>query len=194
MNSADSDSARNAPNTQSAGAPVGRAGGGDPAAAESAFDLHRYQDERVIRDLLRHAQTIAIVGLSPNPLRPSYFVGYYLQRHGYRIVPVNPKEREILGETSYPSVAAIPFPVDVVDVFRAPGAVPEIAREAVAARAGALWCQFGVISPEGAAIASHGGLAVVMDRCMKVEHARYLGRMHWMGFNTGRISSQRLPA
>ena len=159
----------------------------------AATDWSRYQDERTIRSILRTAKTIAVVGLSPNPLRPSYFVAYYLQRHGYRIVPVNPKEREILGETSYPSLSAIPFPVDVVDVFRAPEAVPPIAEEAVQIGAKALWLQFGVISPEGAAIAERGGLAVVMDRCLKVEHARHLGRMHWFGLHTGVISSRRTP-
>ncbi|MFI5274348.1 MAG: CoA-binding protein [Ktedonobacterales bacterium] len=163
------------------------------AQATKTFDLAPYQKERAIRDLMRSAHTVAIVGLSPNPLRPSYFVGFYLQRHGYRIVPVNPRESKILGEQSYPSLAAIPFPVDVVDVFRAPTAVPEIARETVRIGARALWCQFGVISPEGAAIATEGGVAVVMDRCMKVEHARFLGRMHWMGFNTGVITGQRAP-
>lgn len=169
-----------------------------PHAAHSqpvldAADLAKYQDERAIRDILRSARTVAIVGLSPNVLRPSYFVGFYLQRHGYRIIPVNPREREILGETSYPSLAAIPFPVDVVDVFRAPDAVPAIARESVQIGAHALWLQFGVISPEGAEIAGAGGLPVIMDRCMKVEHARHLGRMHWMGLNTGTISSRRNP-
>jgi predicted CoA-binding protein len=157
----------------------------------TGLDLARYQDATTIRDLLRSARTIAIVGLSPNELRPSYFVGYYLQRHGYRIVPVNPKEREILGEASYPSLSAIPFPVDVVDVFRVSSAVPGIAREAVQIGAKALWLQFGVISPEGAAIVEDGGLRVVMDRCMKVEHARHLGRMHVLGFNTGVITSRR---
>ena len=145
----------------------------------------------MISAVLRSAKTVAIVGLSPDPLRASYFIGFYLQRHGYRIVPVNPKEQEILGEQSYPSLAAIPFPVDVVNVFRRPAAVPDIAREAVAARAQALWLQFGVISDDGARIASEAGLAVVMDRCMKVEHARFLGRMHWLGFNTGRITARR---
>ena len=162
-----------------------------PPSRVSAEELARYQDERTIQDIVRSARTIAIVGLSPNVLRPSNFVGFYLQRHGYRIVPVNPKEREILGETSYPTLAAIPFPVDVVDVFRAPEAVPGIAEEAVQIGARALWLQFGVISPEGAAIAERGGLRVVMDRCMKVEHARHLGRMHVLGFNTGVISSRR---
>jgi len=151
----------------------------------------RWQDPFAILAVLTSAKTIAIVGLSPNELRASHFVGFYLRRHGYRIVPVNPREKTILGETSYPSISQIPFPVDVVDVFRAPDAVPEIAREAMRAGAKALWCQYNVISPEGGAIAEQGGLRVVMDRCMKVEHARHLGRMHWLGFNTGRISARR---
>jgi uncharacterized protein len=156
-------------------------------------DLARYQDEDAIRDIVRSARTVAIVGLSPNALRASNFVGYYLQRHGYRVAPVNPNANGslILGETSYPSLSAIPFAVDVVDVFRVPEAVPAIAREAVEIGAKALWLQFGVISPEGAAIAEQSGLRVIMDRCLKVEHARHLGRMHVLGFNTGVISSRR---
>ena len=150
-----------------------------------------HQDPNVIIRALHGARTVAIVGLSKDPLRPSNFIGFYLQRHGYRIVPVNPREREILGEQAYPSLKDIPFPVDVVDVFRRPEAVPDIARDAVAIGAKALWLQFGVISPEGAKIAADGGLAVVMDRCIKVEHARHLGRMHWLGFNTGRVTSRR---
>lgn len=158
-----------------------------------APELARYQDEPTIMAILRAMRTIAIVGLSANPLRASYFVGYYLQRHGYRIVPVNPAESEILGETSYPLLKDIPFRVDVVDVFRRPEAVPDIARQAGEIGAKALWLQFGVISPEGAAIAERGGLKVVMDRCLKVEHARHMGRMHLYGLNTGVITSQRLP-
>lgn len=150
-----------------------------------------YQDPGAIQALLHAARTIAVVGLSANELRPSNFVGFYLQRHGYRIVPVNPRETEILGETSYPSLDAIPFPIDVVDVFRAPTAVPGIAEEAVGIGARTLWLQFGVISPEGAEIAERGGLQVIMDRCMKVEHARFMGRMHWLGFNTGTITARR---
>lgn len=153
--------------------------------------LSHYQNERAIRDLLRTARTFAIVGLSPSELRPSNFVGFYLQRHGNRIVPVNPREGEILGEVCYPSLTAIPFPVDVVDVFRQPAAVPAVAEEAVQIGAKALWLQFGVISFEGAAIAERGGLTVVMDRCIKVEHARHMGRMHFFGLNTGRIDSRR---
>ena len=151
----------------------------------------RWQDPLTILGILNTAETIAIVGLSPNELRASHFVGFYLKRHGYRIVPVNPRERTILGETSYPDLASVPFDIDVVDVFRTPDAVPAIAREAVRVGAKALWCQYGVINLEGGRIAEAGGLKVVMDRCMKVEHARHLGRMHWLGFNTGQITARR---
>jgi predicted CoA-binding protein len=150
-----------------------------------------WAEPETIFSVLQRARTIAVVGLSPNELRPSNFVGYYLQRHGYRVIPVNPREEEILGERSYPTLAEVPEHVDVVDVFRAPEAVPGIAAEAVAIGAGALWLQFGVISEEGARTAAAGGLDVVMDRCIKVEHARLLGRMHWLGFNTGEITSRR---
>ncbi len=154
-------------------------------------DLKQYQEPLTIQRLLHSAKTIAIVGLSNNPLRASYFVGYYLKRHGYRVIPVNPREPEILGETSYPSLSEVPDHVDIVNVFRAPDALPGIAREAVEAGADALWTQFGVINAEGAQIAEDGGVTVVMDRCLKVEHARYVGRMHWLGFNTQRITSVR---
>lgn len=148
-------------------------------------------EPQTIQSIIHTAKTIAIVGLSPNELRASHFVGFYLKRHGYTIIPVNPRADEILGEKSYASLTDIPEHVDVVDVFRAPEVVPEIAREAVAIGAGALWLQYGVISPEGVEIAEQGGLAVVMDRCLKVEHARYMGRMHWLGMNTGEITSSR---
>ncbi|MDX6300027.1 MAG: uncharacterized protein QOF53_1241 [Nocardioidaceae bacterium] len=154
-------------------------------------DLRRYQDPLTIQRMLNTAGTIAVVGLSNNPLRASYFVGYYLKRHGYRVFPVNPRETEILGETSYASLSEVPEHVDIVNVFRAPEALPGIAREAVSIGADALWCQFGVINAEGAQIAEDGGVEVVMDRCLKVEHARYVGRMHWLGFNTQRITSVR---
>jgi uncharacterized protein len=155
------------------------------------MDLSRYQDPLEIQRVLHTAKTIAIVGLSPNELRASNFVGYYLKRHGYRVIPVNPRESEILGEKCYARLTDIPEPVDVVNVFRAPDALPGIAREAVAIGAGTLWCQFNVINEEGAKIAEDSGLTVIMDRCIKVEHARYLGRMHWLGFNTERITSVR---
>jgi predicted CoA-binding protein len=154
-------------------------------------DLSPYQDTVQIQRVLHTAKTIAVVGLSNNPLRASYFVGYYLKRHGYRVIPVNPRETEILGETSYPSLLEVPEHVDLVNVFRAPDALPEIARETVAIGADALWCQFGVINAEGAKTAEDGGVTVIMDRCLKVEHARFVGRMHWLGFNTQRITSVR---
>lgn len=159
----------------------------------STFDPVRYQDPLVIQRILHTSKTVAIVGLSSNRLRASYFVGFYLQRHGYRIIPVNPRETEVLGEPSYASLRDVPGPVDVVNVFRAPDALPAIAHDAVAVGASALWCQFNVVNEEGARIAEEGGLSIVMDRCIKVEHARYAGRMNWLGFNTGIVTSVRGP-
>ena len=155
------------------------------------FDLSRYQDPLTIQRVIHTAKTIAVVGLSRNELRASYFVGFYLKRHGYRVIAVNPREKEIFGEKCFSSLADVPVPVDIVNVFRAPDALPGIAKEAVAIGAANLWCQFSVINEEGGRIAEAGGLSVVMDRCIKVEHARYVGRMHWLGFNTQRITSVR---
>jgi len=156
-----------------------------------SFDLSRYQDPLTIQRAIHGAKTIAIVGLSKNQMRASYFVGFYLRRHGYRVIPVNPRESEVLGEPSFKSLRDVPGRVDIVNVFRAPDALPEIAEDAVAIGASTLWCQFTVINEEGGRIAEAGGLSVVMDRCLKVEHARYIGRMHWLGFNTQRITSVR---
>jgi hypothetical protein len=156
-----------------------------------SFDVSRYQDPMTIQRVILGAKTIAIVGLSIQELRASYFVGFYLKRHGYRVIPVNPRESEILGEKSFKSLADVPVPVDIVNVFRASPALPGIAAEAVAIGARNLWCQFTVVNEEGGRIAEAGGLSVVMDRCLKVEHARYAGRMHWLGFNTQRITSVR---
>ena len=156
-----------------------------------SFDLSRYQDPMTIQRAIHGAKTIAIVGLSKNQMRASYFVGFYLRRHGYRIIPVNPRESEVLGEQSFKSLRDVPVRVDIVNVFRAPDALPAIAEDAVAISASTLWCQFTVINEEGGRIAEAGGLSVVMDRCLKVEHARYIGRMHWLGFNTQRITSVR---
>jgi predicted CoA-binding protein len=162
-----------------------------PSPNPAPFNLARYQDPLTIQRVLHNAKTIAVVGLSANELRASYFVGYYLKRHGYRVIPVNPREAEILGETSFKSLIDVPVPVDIVNVFRAPSALPAIAEEAAKIRAGNLWCQFGVINEEAARLAEAGGVSVIMDRCIKVEHARYVGRMHWLGFNTQRITSVR---
>ncbi len=149
------------------------------------------QDPQTIKRILDYARTIAIVGLSSNPLRASHFVGFYLQRHGYRVIPVNPRETEVLGERSYADLADVPERIDVVDVFRRGDAVADIARTAAKIGARALWLQFGVDSPEGVAIARAANMDVVVDRCLKIEHARYRGRMHWLGFNTGVIGSRR---
>jgi predicted CoA-binding protein len=156
-----------------------------------SFDLTRYQDPMNIQRVLHHAKTVAIVGLSKNELRASYFVAYYLARHGYHVIPVNPREPQILGQKSFASLLDVPVPIDVVNVFRAPDALPDIAADAVRIHAGTMWCQYNVINEDGARIAEAGGVSVVMDRCLKVEHARYIGRMHWLGFNTQRITSVR---
>ena len=144
-----------------------------------------------LRRILREARTIAVVGLSANWFRPSYFAAKYMQDHGYRIIPVNPTYQEVLGQTCYPNLAAIPEPVDIVDCFRKPQEMIEIARAAVAIRAKVLWMQLGIVNPEAAKIAVDAGLDVVMDRCVKIEHARILGGLNWAGVNTGVISARR---
>ncbi|MEE2914447.1 MAG: CoA-binding protein [Pseudomonadota bacterium] len=157
------------------------------------MNIADYQSPDVIQAALSERR-IAIVGLSSNELRASNFVGYYMRRHNYDVIPVNPREQQILGNTCYSSLTEVPGDVDVVDVFRASDAVPAIAREALEIGAKYLWLQFGVISEEGIRIAEEGGLQLIVDRCLKVEHARYVGRMHWLGFNTQVISAERKPA
>ena len=155
--------------------------------------LAQWQKPDVILNALK-TKRIAVVGLSSNELRASHFVGYYLKRNGYEIIPVNPREDTILGLPCYGSIADVPGEIDVVDVFRDPSAVPEIAEQAVAKRARYMWLQFGVISPQGVEIGEAGGVECIVDRCIKIEHARYMGRMHWLGFNTEQISGKRKPA
>jgi predicted CoA-binding protein len=153
-------------------------------------DLSRWQTPETIRSAIT-SKRIAVVGMSSNELRASHFVGYYLMRNGYEVIPVNPRETEILGHPCYPSIADVPGDIDLVDVFRDPSAVPEIAEQAVAKGVSYMWLQFGVISPEGVAVAEAGNVQCVVDKCLKIEHARYLGRMHWLGFNTDEISAKR---
>jgi uncharacterized protein len=141
--------------------------------------------------VLKNARTIAVVGLSADWFRPSYFAAKYMQEHGYRIIPVNPKYREILGETCYPDLGSIPVPVDIVDVFRKPADAVPIAEQAVAIGAHTLWLQIGVVNQEAARIAQQAGLTVVMDRCVKIEYARLFGGLNWFGVNTRVISSRR---
>lgn len=144
-----------------------------------------------LRRILKSAKTIAVVGLSAEWHRPSYFAAKYMQQHGYRIVPVNPRYAEVLGEKSYASLAEIPFPVDIVDVFRRTDDVLPIAQQAVAIGAKCLWQQIGVKNLEADRLAGGAGLDTVMDRCVKIEHARLFGGLHWAGVNTRVISARR---
>ena len=129
-------------------------------------------DPQVIGDILKNYRVVAGVGLSPKPERPSYQVAEYLKQHGYRIIPVNPGQREILGEKCYPSLKDIPFPVEVVDIFRNVEAIPAIVDEAIQVGAKAVWMQLNLVEPESACKAKEAGLQVVMDRCLKVEHSK----------------------
>jgi hypothetical protein len=151
-------------------------------------------DDALLRRILRESRTIAVVGLSADWNRPSYFAASYLQGKGYRIVPVNPKADAILGERCYARLEDIPFAVDMVDVFRKPADVPPIAASAVAIGAKCLWQQLGVVNGEADAIARAAGLDSVTDRCVKIEHARLFGGLHWAGVNTGIVSSKRRTA
>ena len=148
-------------------------------------------DIPTLRRILETCRTVAIVGLSAEWHRPSNFVAKYLQGKGYRIVPVNPRYPEILGEKSYARLEDIPFAIDMVDVFRKPEDVPPIATSAVAIGAKVLWQQIGVKSAQADAIARAAGLDSVMDRCVKIEHARLFGGLHWVGVNTRVISARR---
>ncbi len=144
-----------------------------------------------LRRILKNNHTIAVVGLSADWYRPSYFAAKYMQEHGFRIIPVNPKYDEILGEKCYPNLQAIPEPVDIVDVFRKPDDCVPIAQDAVAIGAKVLWLQLGVVNDEAARVAEAGGLEVVMDRCVKIEYARLFGGLGWFGVNTKVISARR---
>jgi len=149
------------------------------------------QDIQTLRRVLTENRTIAVVGLSAKWYRPSYFAAKYLLDHGYRVIPVNPGQDSILGQTCYPSVSAIPEPIDVVDIFRRPGDVPPIVDEAIAVGARAVWMQIGVVHEQAAEKAQDAGLDVVMDRCMKIEYARLFGGLNFVGVNTGIISAKR---
>ena len=150
-------------------------------------------DPATLRRILRDCRTIAVVGLSAEWHRPSNFAATYLQRQGYRIVPVNPRYAgtPVLGETCYANLAAIPHPVDMVDVFRRSADVLPIAREAIAIGARCLWQQIGVNNLEADALVRSAGLLSVTDRCAKIEHARLFGGLHWAGVNTRVISARR---
>jgi len=148
-------------------------------------------DIETLRRILATNRTIAVVGLSADWFRPSYFAAKYMQEHGYRIVPVNPKYPEILGERCYASLADIPEKVDMVDVFRRTEDVLPIARQAIEIGARTLWQQLGVTNLEADRLAREAGLDSVMDRCVKIEHARLFGGLNWAGVNTKVISARR---
>ncbi len=162
---------------------------GARASAQAGVDRDAYAR----LEILKRYRTIAMVGLSADPYRPSYFAATYLQREGYRIVPVNPRYagQTILGETVYATLKDIPFPVEIVDIFRGPGHVPGLVEEAIAIGAKVVWMQLGIRHPEAAARARAAGLEVVEDRCAKVEHARFFGKMSTVGLNAGVVSSRR---
>lgn len=151
----------------------------------------KYQDTSVIRRVLAETQTIAMVGLSRDRQKASHFVATYLKYAGYEIIPVNPTIDSWYGKTSYPDLASVPKKIDMVDVFRPARECPDLARQAVEVGADSFWMQLRVVSVEAAEIAEAGGLDVIMDRCIKMEHGRYNGSMHWVGMNTGIITAKR---
>ena len=144
-----------------------------------------------IPEILQRYRRVAMVGLSANPMRPSHFVAIYLLHNGFDVTPVNPREPSILGRTSYASLADVPGPLEIVDVFRDPSALPGIASESVAAGAKVLWMQLGIVNQEAADSARHAGLEVVMDRCLKIEHARHAGGLSLMGLHSGLITARQ---
>ena len=151
----------------------------------------KYQDQRAIRHMLGQARTVAMVGLSTHRQKASYFVGTYLRSHGFRIIPVHPKATAILGEKAYPTLLDVEGSVDMVTIFRPAHEAPRYARQAVEIGAKAFWMQLRIVSEEAARIAEEGGLSVVMDRCVKMEHGRYDGTMHFVGMNTGIVTARR---
>ena len=148
-------------------------------------------DIESLRRILKDNRVIAMVGLSANWYRPSFFAAKYMQEHGYRVIPVNPQYAEVLGERCYKSLREIPQPVDIVDCFRRTEEIMPICDDAIAIGARVLWQQIGVINHEAAARAAAAGLDVVLDRCVKIEHARLFGGLNWAGVNTKVISAKR---
>lgn len=151
----------------------------------------RYQNQDTVRRVLGQSRTVAIVGLSTNSQKASYFVGTYLKSHGFQVIPVHPKADRILDEKAYPTLLDIDQKVDIVCIFRPPRECPTYAQQAVAIGASALWLQLRLISEDAASIADGAGLDVVMDRCIKMEHGRYDGTMRFVGMNTGIVTARR---
>jgi len=151
-------------------------------------------DIPTLRRILKTNHVIAMVGLSTNWYRPSYFAAKYMLDHGYRVIPVNPAYQEVLGQKCYPTLRDIPEKIDIVDCFRKSEEIVPIAEDAIAIGAKVLWMQIGVINEAAAAKARKAGLEVVMDRCVKIEYARLFGGLNWAGVNTGVISAKRPQA
>ena len=158
-----------------------------------AFDysIRAMDDINTLRRILKESRVIAVVGLSADWFRPSYFAAKYMQEHGYRVIPVNPKYETILGEKCYKSLREIPEPVDLVDVFRKTQDVGPIADDAISIGAKVLWQQLGVKNEAAAAKARAAGLEAVLDRCVKIEHGRLFGGLNWVGVNTKVLSAKR---
>ena len=164
----------------------------DPTAGQSAdYSAEPTNDQATLRRILRECRTVAIVGLSDQWHRPSYFAAKYLQQHGYRVIPVNPRLTEVLGERCYPSLDDVDVPFDMVDIFRRTEDVLPCALQAIRHGARCVWQQIGVRNLQAHAAARQAGLDSVMDRCVKIEHARLFGGLHWAGVNTGVISARR---
>jgi predicted CoA-binding protein len=160
--------------------------------AASPVNLSRFATTAYERmRILQQARTIAMVGLSSDPFRPSHFAAIYMLAEGYNVIPVNPRETEVLGRKSYPSLRDVPEPVDIVDIFRHPAHVLPIVEDAIAIGAPVVWMQLGVINEAAAQRARDAGLTVVMDACVKIEHARFFGGLSTIGLNTGVITTHR---
>lgn len=151
----------------------------------------RFQNSHTVQRLLREAKVVAVVGMSTEKTKPSNMVAWYLRDEGFRVIPVNPRAKEIDGLLCYPDLASVPEPVDIVDIFRPSGEVAGIVEQAIAAHAKAVWMQLRIVDLDAAERALQAGLDVVVDRCIKMEHGRYGGALHWAGMNTEVVTAQR---
>ena len=160
----------------------------------SPEERDRYQNAEQIQSVLATAKTVAIVGMSTELTKPSNMVGSYLMDEGFTVIPVNPRATEILGQRCYPDLKSIPIQVDVVDVFRPAKEVAAIVEEAIAIGAKAVWTQLKIADLEASRKAQDAGLVAIADKCIKMEHGRYGGQLHWAGMNTGIVTAQRRKA
>jgi predicted CoA-binding protein len=154
-------------------------------------DREKFQNTEKIREILSSAKTVAIVGMSTELTKPSNMVGSYLIDEGYTVIPVNPRAEKILGQKCYPDLKSIPVPVDVVDVFRPSNEIAQIVDDAIAIGAKAVWTQLKIVDLKSAARAQEAGMIAVADKCIKMEHGRFGGQLHWAGMNTQIVTAQR---